>query len=153
VRVECLPDLWDLPAEFATVIYPAAERGERELKIDVVDQAFQILKMHGQLLVLSPKESDAFFPPLVKKSVRKCAALPCPEGSLFAGRKERGPAAAPPRGRPDVAVDEGDVPFRAAARAANRPLAPGPAAEVQHASAGAISATSREAPSPVSKRP
>src|SRR5438309_10459520 len=35
-RVETLPDLWDLPADFRTVVYMPARGGERELKIDMV---------------------------------------------------------------------------------------------------------------------
>src|SRR5215208_616642 len=34
--VEVMPDLWDLPAGFNTVVYPSPPRGERELKRDVV---------------------------------------------------------------------------------------------------------------------
>ena len=32
-RVETLADLWDLPAEFQTVVFPAQRGGERSLKI------------------------------------------------------------------------------------------------------------------------
>jgi 23S rRNA (guanine1835-N2)-methyltransferase len=99
-RVECLPDLWDLPTGFATAVLPVAERGERELKIDLVDQSFQVLKQYGQLVVLSPYRSDDFFPPLLKKVFGKVASLPSAGGSVFAARRERDR----PRRRHEVTV-------------------------------------------------
>jgi 16S rRNA (guanine1207-N2)-methyltransferase len=61
------PDLWDLPADFQTAIYPAPEKGERTLKIDMVEQAFHVLRPHGTLVVLSPYEAEQFFPGALKK--------------------------------------------------------------------------------------
>src|ERR1700678_2158020 len=66
-RVEVAADLWDLPADFQTAIYLPAHRGERELKIDMVDQAFHVLRQRGHLVVWSPHEIDPFFPTLLKK--------------------------------------------------------------------------------------
>lgn len=60
-------DLWDLPTPFQTALYLSARGGERELKIDMVDQAYHVLRDHGQLLVWSPYEADPFFPGLLKK--------------------------------------------------------------------------------------
>lgn len=60
-------DLWDLPADFQTVLYLPARGGERELKIDMIEQAFHILRPHGTLIVWSPYEKDAFFANLLKK--------------------------------------------------------------------------------------
>src|SRR5262249_16982468 len=60
-------DLWDLAAGFRTAWYPAAEGGERGLKIDMVEQAFHVLGPHGQLVVTSPYEADQLFPGLLKK--------------------------------------------------------------------------------------
>src|SRR5947208_1025591 len=54
VAVAAKPDLWDLPAEFATAVYPVPQRGERELKIDLVEQAFHVLRPRGTLVTLSP---------------------------------------------------------------------------------------------------
>ena len=51
VAVEARPDLWDLPAGFGTAVYPVPVRGERELKIDLVEQAFHVLRPRGTLLV------------------------------------------------------------------------------------------------------
>jgi 16S rRNA G1207 methylase RsmC len=60
-------DLWDLPADFQTVLYLPARAGERELKIDMIEQAFHILRAHGTLIVWSPYETDPFFANLLKK--------------------------------------------------------------------------------------
>ncbi|HYV35883.1 MAG TPA: methyltransferase [Gemmataceae bacterium] len=60
-------DLWDLPSDFQTVIYPVESRGERMLKLDVIEQAFHILKPGGILIVLSRQESEQFFPAALKK--------------------------------------------------------------------------------------
>jgi 16S rRNA (guanine1207-N2)-methyltransferase len=66
-KVVTLPDLWDLPADFQSAVYMPARGGERELKIDMVDQAFHVLRPHGVFLVWSPYEGDPFFPGLLKK--------------------------------------------------------------------------------------
>jgi 16S rRNA (guanine1207-N2)-methyltransferase len=60
-------DLWDLPAEFQTAVYLPARGGERELKIDMVDQAFHILRPGGLFLVWSSYGNDPFFAGLLKK--------------------------------------------------------------------------------------
>ena len=62
-----LPDLWDLPADFQSAIYLPARGGERELKIDMVEQAFHILRPRGGFVVWSSYENDPFFPTLLKK--------------------------------------------------------------------------------------
>ena len=66
-RVVTEADLWDLPADFQTVLYLPARSGERELKIDMVEQAFHILRPHGTLLIWSSYPADPFFPSLLKK--------------------------------------------------------------------------------------
>ena len=66
-RVETAADLWDLPAVFQTLIYPAPKRGRGELKIDMVEQAYHVLRPRGLLVVLSPYAKDRFFPALLKK--------------------------------------------------------------------------------------
>ncbi|MBX7104405.1 MAG: methyltransferase [Gemmataceae bacterium] len=72
-RVEVTPDLWDLPAEFGAVVFPSPPSGERELKLDLVDQSFHVLKQRGMLAVLSPVNKDKFYPPLMKKVFGKVA--------------------------------------------------------------------------------
>jgi 23S rRNA (guanine1835-N2)-methyltransferase len=66
-KVVTAADLWDLPADFQTVLYLPPRGGERELKIDMIEQAFHILRPHGTLLVWSPYEAEPFFPALLKK--------------------------------------------------------------------------------------
>jgi 16S rRNA G1207 methylase RsmC len=66
-KVFTAADLWDLPADFQTVLYLPARAGERELKIDMIDQAFHILRPHGTLIVWSPCERDPFSANLLKK--------------------------------------------------------------------------------------
>jgi 16S rRNA (guanine1207-N2)-methyltransferase len=71
--VEVKPDLWDLAVDFNTVLYPSPPRGERELKRDVVEQAYHVLRPRGLLVVLSPVERDQFFPAVMKKAFGKAA--------------------------------------------------------------------------------
>jgi 16S rRNA (guanine1207-N2)-methyltransferase len=66
-KVVTAADLWDLPADFQTVLYLPARAGERELKIDMIEQAFHILRPHGTMVVWSPYDTDPFFPNLFKK--------------------------------------------------------------------------------------
>jgi 16S rRNA (guanine1207-N2)-methyltransferase len=66
-RVVTAPDLWDLPADFQTVLYPAPQGGERILKLDMLEQAFHVLRPRGTLVVISPFEGDQFFPGALKK--------------------------------------------------------------------------------------
>src|SRR5262249_23222863 len=57
-RVTTAPDLWDLPADFQTVLYLPPRGGERELKIDMVEQAYHVLRPGGVFLVWSPYDTD-----------------------------------------------------------------------------------------------
>jgi 16S rRNA G1207 methylase RsmC len=66
-RVVTAPDLWDLPPDFQTLLYPAARGSERSLKIDMVEQAYHLLRPRGTLVVWSAYETDQFFPGLLKK--------------------------------------------------------------------------------------
>jgi 16S rRNA G966 N2-methylase RsmD len=66
-QVVTAPDLWDLPAEFQTAVYMPARAGERELKIDMVEQGFHVLRRGGVFLVWSPYAGDPFFPAQLKK--------------------------------------------------------------------------------------
>lgn len=66
-KVVTAADLWDLPADYQTVLYLPARGGERQLKIDMIEQAFHILRPHGTLIIWSPYETDSFFANLLKK--------------------------------------------------------------------------------------
>jgi 16S rRNA (guanine1207-N2)-methyltransferase len=46
---------------------PSPARGERELKLDVVEQSFHVLRQRGLLAILSPVERDQFYQPVLKK--------------------------------------------------------------------------------------
>jgi len=64
--VVAIPDLWDL-APMQTLVYPSPRGGERELKLDVVEQAFHALQPGGTFVVVAPHDKDDFFPPVLKK--------------------------------------------------------------------------------------
>jgi 16S rRNA (guanine1207-N2)-methyltransferase len=81
--VVTLSDLWDLPADYQTAVFMPARAGERDLKIDMVEQAFHILRPRGALVVWSSYETDPFFPTLLKKVFGRVHAQ-CLEGdSVF----------------------------------------------------------------------
>jgi 16S rRNA (guanine1207-N2)-methyltransferase len=77
-------DLWDVTAPdgpgFQTVVFLPARGGERELKIDVVEQAYHALRPGGLFLVWSSYESDQFFAPQLKKVFGKVHTPPHGEG-------------------------------------------------------------------------
>lgn len=83
-RVETRPDLWDLEPIFQTVLFPVPGHGERELKVDLVDQAYHVLRPGGQLISLSEFRKDQFCPRWHKKVFGKCGEAPSrKEGSVF----------------------------------------------------------------------
>jgi 16S rRNA (guanine1207-N2)-methyltransferase len=82
------PDLWDLPADFQAVVHLAARGGERDLKIDVAEQAFHVLRQRGALVVWSPYEGDLFFPNLLKKIFGKVKVTHAGEDSVFWSQRE-----------------------------------------------------------------
>ena len=82
--VETYPDLWDLPARFNTAIFPVAAHGERELKLDLLDQSFHVLTQRGLLISLSEYQADSLLPKWHKKVFGKCSELPASkQGSVF----------------------------------------------------------------------
>ncbi|MCX8138424.1 MAG: methyltransferase [Gemmataceae bacterium] len=87
-QVETVADLWDLPARFATVIFPAAAHSDRALKQDVVEQAYHILQPGGTFIALSEYERDHLFAPWLKKLYGRCGATPAsPEGTAIFATK------------------------------------------------------------------
>ncbi len=82
------PDLWDLPADFQTAVYLAPRGGERELKIDVAEQAFHVLRQRGALVVWSPYEGDLFFPNLLKKVFGKVKVTHAEPDSVFWSQRD-----------------------------------------------------------------
>ena len=82
--VETHPDLWDLPARFNTAVFPVAAHGERELKLDLLDQSFHVLAQRGVLVSLSEYQADTLLPKWHKKVFGKCSELPASkQGSVF----------------------------------------------------------------------
>jgi 16S rRNA G1207 methylase RsmC len=75
-EVVTAPDLWDLPARFRTVLYPASAHSDRELKIDVVEQGFHVLEEGGMFISLSEYEKDVQFAKWHKKVFGKCGESP-----------------------------------------------------------------------------
>ncbi|OWK36658.1 class I SAM-dependent methyltransferase [Fimbriiglobus ruber] len=70
------PDLWDLPARFRTVLFPAAAHADRELKLDMVEQGFHVLEEGGMFISLSEYEKDTLFAKWHKKVFGKCGESP-----------------------------------------------------------------------------
>jgi 16S rRNA (guanine1207-N2)-methyltransferase len=66
-EVVTAPDLWDLPADFQSAVYMPARSGERQLKIDMVEQAYHVLPKGGNFFVWSSYENDPLFTSLLKK--------------------------------------------------------------------------------------
>ena len=75
-------DLWELPAVYRTVIFPAAAQADRELKLDIVDQSYHILVEGGKLLALSEYEKDVLFAKWMKRAFGKCGESPSSERGM-----------------------------------------------------------------------
>jgi 16S rRNA G1207 methylase RsmC len=88
--IETRPDLWDLPQHFQTVLFPVPKHGERELKLDLLDQAQHLLKPGGLLIALSEYRRDDLMPKAIKKVFGKCSETPSTrEGSIFWAAREK----------------------------------------------------------------
>ncbi|MBM4095970.1 MAG: methyltransferase [Planctomycetes bacterium] len=81
--VEVLGDLWDLPEKPRTAVYLPARSGERDLKIDLVEQAYQVLPKDGQFVVWSSESVDRLFPDLLKKVFKKVHSHATPSGHVM----------------------------------------------------------------------
>jgi 16S rRNA G1207 methylase RsmC len=75
-KVVVAPDLWDLEPHFETVLLPAMYDADRELKIDLVEQAWHILKPGGKIVVVSEHLKDTLFAKLLKKVFSKPSIAP-----------------------------------------------------------------------------
>ncbi|HEY3789340.1 MAG TPA: methyltransferase [Urbifossiella sp.] len=81
-EVAAAPDLWDLEAKFETVLFPASAYTDRELKIDIIEQAYHILKPGGLMISLSEYEKDSQFAKWHKKLFGKCGETPSSENGM-----------------------------------------------------------------------
>jgi 16S rRNA (guanine1207-N2)-methyltransferase len=88
VRVVAAADLWDLPADFQTAVYMPPRGGERELKIDMVEQAYHVLRPRGTFVVWSSYETDPFFPGLLKKVFGRAHTHTTDTDSVFWAQRE-----------------------------------------------------------------
>jgi 23S rRNA (guanine1835-N2)-methyltransferase len=70
------PDLWDLEPKFQTVLLPAMYDADRELKIDLVEQAWHVLNPGGKIVVVSEHTKDTLFVKLLKKYFGKPSISP-----------------------------------------------------------------------------
>jgi 16S rRNA (guanine1207-N2)-methyltransferase len=65
-----------------------ARGGERELKIDMVEQSFHVLRPRGNLVLWSPHEGDPFFPGLLNKVFGRVHDQRAGADSVFWCRRE-----------------------------------------------------------------
>ena len=70
------------PPQFNTVIFPASAHADRELKLDIVEQAYHILAPGGLFLTLSEYEKDTQFAKWQKKVFGKCGETPASEHGM-----------------------------------------------------------------------
>jgi 16S rRNA (guanine1207-N2)-methyltransferase len=87
-EVRVAPDLWDLPPEFNSVVFPSPPRAERELKIDMVDQAQHVLRPDGSFFALSPIVNDQFFTRLMKKTYGNSTMAGSSDGTVVWSHRE-----------------------------------------------------------------
>lgn len=89
-NIQTSADLWELPAQFQTVLMPIAMHGERELKLDMLEQAQHLLNPKGLLIALSEYRRDDLLPKAIKKIFGKCSETPSSrEGSIFWAAREK----------------------------------------------------------------
>lgn len=81
-EVVAVPDIWDLPQKFNTVVFPASAQSDREVKIDVVEQGAHALNAGGVFLTLSEYEKDSQFAKLQKKIFGRCGETPSSEHGM-----------------------------------------------------------------------
>jgi 16S rRNA (guanine1207-N2)-methyltransferase len=87
-RVAAAADLWELTGDFQTVLYPASPEGERQLKLDMIDQAYHILWPRGSLIVWSSYAHDELFPAILKKVFGRYHGEMTSPGQVLWARRE-----------------------------------------------------------------
>src|SRR5262249_31797823 len=74
---------------YQTAIYPSPPRGERELKLDMVEQGFHVLRPKGTFVVLSPVVHDQLYPGMMKRIFGKSAPVHTEEGTVIWSIREK----------------------------------------------------------------
>jgi 16S rRNA (guanine1207-N2)-methyltransferase len=89
-EVVAAADLWDLPQQFQTVIFPAAAQSEWDLKLDVIEQGFHVLVPGGRFVTLSEYAKDSQVAKWHKKVFGKCGQTPASKlGMAFWSTREK----------------------------------------------------------------
>lgn len=82
-------DVWDAPPKFNTAVFLSSVQADRELKLDIVEQAYHVLRPGGRFVVLSEYERDSLFAKAIKKVYGKCSEAPRSDfGSAFWATRE-----------------------------------------------------------------
>lgn len=102
-KVVVAADVWDLPANvtnaeaselptrFRTVLFPAVAQSDRELKLDMIEQAYHVLEAGGRFITLSEYERDTLFAKAQKRVFGKCGESPrSKDGMAFWSTREDG---------------------------------------------------------------
>ncbi|MEZ6139465.1 MAG: methyltransferase [Zavarzinella sp.] len=83
-EVRVTADIWDLPNHFQTAIVPIQSHGERELKLDLMEQTYHVLQPKGLCITVSEYTKDSLLPKVHKKLYGKCSEAPAnKKGSIF----------------------------------------------------------------------
>jgi 16S rRNA G1207 methylase RsmC len=69
-------DVWDVPTLFKTVIFPSSAHSDRELKIDLIEQAYHVVAPGGRFISLSEHDRDNAFHKWHKKVYGGCSDSP-----------------------------------------------------------------------------
>lgn len=88
-EVKTAPDLWDLPADFQTVVFPAQRGGERILKLDMIEQGFHVLRPGGTFAVVSDYPNDQFFSEQLRKVFGKIHVPEAGEGHVVWAQRQK----------------------------------------------------------------
>jgi 16S rRNA (guanine1207-N2)-methyltransferase len=88
-EVRTTPDLWDLPADFQTVVFVAQRGGERILKLDMIEQGFHVLRRGGTFAVVSDYPNDQLFPEQLRKVFGKIHVPEAGEGHVVWAQRQK----------------------------------------------------------------
>ncbi len=82
-------DVWDAPRKYRTVLFPAAAHSDKELKLDVIEQAYHVLEDGGRFIALSEYQKDVQFARWMKRMYGRCGESPkAKHGMAFWSEKQ-----------------------------------------------------------------